>query len=65
MIRSSADLTQGIVTATDPTEQMMMAMNGDTGAAGGPAPEEDAPADMDRGGGAAPAGDAGSMAGGM
>ncbi len=65
VIRSSADLTQGIVTATDPTEQMMMAMNGDTGAAGGPAPEEDAPADMDRGGGAAPAGDAGSMAGGM
>ena len=66
VIRSSADLTQGIVTTTDPTEQMMIAMNGDAGAAvGGPAPAGEAPADMDRGGGAAPSGNAGGMAGGM
>lgn len=56
VIRSSADLTQGIVTTTDPMEQMMQAMNGST-PAGGQAPAGDAPADMGgRDGGQAPAG---------
>lgn len=56
VIRSSADLTQGIVTTTDPMEQMMQAMN--SGApGGGQAPSGDRPTDM--GGGQAPAGDAG------
>ena len=56
VIRSSADLAQGIVTTTDPMEQMMQAMNGST-PAGGQAPAGDAPADMGgRDGGQAPAG---------
>lgn len=67
VIRSSADLTQGIVTTTDPMEQMMQAMNGST-PAGGQAPAGDAPADMGGrdGGGQAPAGGgAPGAAGGM
>ena len=58
VIRSSADLTQGIVTTTDPTEQLMQAMGG--GAGGGQAPAGDRPTDM--GGGQAHGGDAGGGA---
>lgn len=60
VIRSSADLTQGIVTTTDPMEQMMQAMGGSGAPGGGQAPSGDRPADM--GGGQAPAGDAGGGA---
>lgn len=60
VIRSSADLTQGIVTTTDPMEQMMNSMNGggsmEVAVVDGAAPAGDPPADMGRGGG---------MAGGM
>ena len=60
VIRSSADLTQGIVTTTDPMEQMMNSMNGggsvEIAVADGAAPAGNPPADMGRGGG---------MAGGM
>lgn len=60
VIRSSADLTQGIVTTTDPMEQMMNSMNGggsvEIAVADGAAPAGNPPADMSRGGG---------MAGGM
>lgn len=60
VIRSSADLTQGIVTTTDPMEQMMNSMNGggsmEISVTDGAAPAGDPPADMGRGGG---------MAGGM
>ena len=60
VIRSSADLTQGIVTTTDPMEQMMHSMNGggsvEIAVADGAAPAGNPPADMGRGGG---------MAGGM
>lgn len=60
VIRASADLTQGIVTTTDPMEQMMNSMNGggsmEVAVVDGAAPAGDPPADMGRGGG---------MAGGM
>ena len=60
VIRSSADLTQGIVTTTDPMEQMMNSMTGggsmEVAVVDGAAPAGDPPADMGRGGG---------MAGGM
>lgn len=60
VIRSSADLTQGIVTTTDPMEQMMNSMNGggsmEISVTDGAALAGDPPADMGRGGG---------MAGGM
>lgn len=55
VIRSSADLTQGIVTTTDPMEQMMNSMNGG-GSVEIAVADGAAPADMGRGGG---------MAGGM
>lgn len=59
VIRSSADLTQGIVTTTDPTEQLMQAMGGGA-PGGGQAPSGDRPSNM--GGGQAPGGDAGGGA---
>ncbi len=60
VIRSSADLTQGIVTTTDPTEQLMQAMGGSSAPGGGQAPSGDRPTDM--GGGQAPGGNAGGGA---
>ena len=66
VIRSSADLTQGIVTTTDPMEQMMQAMGGSGTPGGGQAPAGDRPTDTggaqaSSGGGGAPGGAAGGM----